>query len=262
MKNLRLNKILWGTVTLLALVASIYGLIDGSIYTGLFPLAFIAAQFSQDILTIIVCLILAALIFTTPENDLKRPTIIIGMIGSLAYLYGIFSIERVYNVMYLVYLGILSTSFYSVIYSIASLDYELVSKVEVNRTVKYSTAIFSLIIAGLFSFLWISALLPLMAAKNQIQNLYSIYLLDLAFIMPAFVITAVMTFLKKPLGYVLTPAIYILGIFVIFPLGLGELAKPLYGLAADTKSMTMSFALAGLFFMGALVQLYQMKWNK
>lgn len=262
MRNLKLNKILWSTVTLLALVASVYGLINPSIYFGLFPLNFVAAQFSQDILTIVVCIILAYLILTTQQNDIKRPTVIIGIMGSLAYLYGIFSIERVYNVLYLVYLGILSTSFYSVIYSIVSLDYDMVNKVEVGKTVKYSAAAFSLIIAGLFSFLWISALLPLMSAKNQIQNLYSIYVLDLAFVMPAFAITAIMTFHNKPLGYVLTPAMYILGIFVILPLGLGEFAKPLYGLPVDTKSMTMSFILAGLFMIGALLQLNQFRSNK
>ena len=114
---------------------------------------------------------------------------------------------------------------------------------------------FRSLIATLFSLLWISALLPLMATKTQIQNLFSIYLLDLVFVMPSFVITAVMTFRKNPLGYVLTPAMFILGIFVIFPLGLGELAKPMFGLVIDYQGMIMSFLLSAMFLIGAIWQL-------
>jgi len=225
------------------------------------PAGFVAAQYTQDILTIIVCVILAILIARTTEKSYKAPIVIIGIIGSLAYLYGIFSIERIYNSMYLVYLAILSIAVFTMIYSISSLRAELVAKIEVPKLVRNSTAVFSVIVGILFSFLWIGALLPLMRTGNQIDSLYSIYLLDLAFAMPAFFITAIMTFLKKPMGYVLTPIMYILGIFVIFPLGLGELAKmlPRFNMTPDTASMIMSFTLAGLFFAGAVVQLWKMK---
>jgi hypothetical protein len=69
-----------------------------------------------------------------------------------------------------------------------------------------------------------------------------------------------MTFRRNPLGYVLTPAMFILGIFVIFPLGLGELAKmlPQFNMTPNFKDMTMSFILAGVFFIGAAVQLWTM----
>lgn len=258
-KNLKLNKSLWVLSTLLALVAAIYGLIDHQIYSGLFPEKFIAAQFSQDWLTILVCLFLIYLIFTTRGSSLKKPLIILGIMGAFAYLYAIFSIERVYNVLYLLYLAILGTSFFSIVFTTSSLDSGVMNTLEVRKGVKYTTAIFSLLIAALFSFLWISALLPLMATKTQIQNLYSIYLLDLVFVMPSFAITAVMTFRKNPLGYVLTPAMFILGIFVIFPLGLGELAQPMFGMPMDVKSMSMSFLLTALFLGGAIWQLFALK---
>lgn len=244
---------------MLTFIVAVYGLLDKNIYTGLFPLKYIASQFSQDWLTVGVCILLVYLIATTREKDVKKPTIIIGIIGSLAYLYGIFSIERVYNVLYLIYLAIFSISFFSTIYAISSFSNDIVDKIVVKKITRYSTAIFSLIVAALFSFLWISALIPLMITKTQIQSLYSIYFLDLAFAMPAFVITAIMTFRKKNIGYILTPIMYILGIFVILPLGLGEFAQPKFGLPIDYASMTMSFVLSSLFLAGASMQIYQMK---
>ncbi len=136
--NLKNNKILWGVTTLLTFFAAIYGLIDNNIYSGLFPLKFIAAQFSQDWLTIAVCLFLGYLILSTKPDSIKRPVIIIGIMGSLAYLYGIFSIERVYNVLYLVYLAILGTSFFSVVFAISSLNRDVLKTLEVKKGVKYT----------------------------------------------------------------------------------------------------------------------------
>jgi hypothetical protein len=114
-------------------------------------------------------------------------------------------------------------------------------------------------IAILFGILWVSALLPLMASRNQIQHLYSIYILDLCFVMPGFVITAYMSLKNKSFGLLMSPVMYILGIFVIFPLGIGELAKPYFGQATDIKSMTMSFVLSGLFLLFAVLHMRGLK---
>jgi hypothetical protein len=257
--NLKLNKTLWGVTTALAFLAAVYGLINNSIYFDLFPLKYVAAQYPQDWLTILVCLLLTYLIVTTKPDSIKRAIIIMGIMGALAYLYAIFSIEQVYNVLYLVYLGILGTAFFSIAVTIYSLDREKIRNVDAARGVRTTTAIFSLLIAILFVFLWVSALLPLMAAKSKIPVLYSIYILDLVFVMPSFAITAVQTFRKNPLGYILTPAMDIVGIFVIFPLGLGELAQPIYNLPVDPKSMIMSFTLSGLFILAAAWQLWKIK---
>ena len=60
-------------------------------------------------------------------------------------------------------------------------------------------------------------------------------------------------------GFFIDSAMYVLGIFVIFPLGLGELAKPYYGMNVDVKGMIMSFVLSGLFLILATVQLRCLK---
>jgi hypothetical protein len=106
------------------------------------------------------------------------------------------------------------------------------------------TAISSIIIAVMFTFLWTMALIPLMRHHDRIDFLYSIYILDLCFIMPAFVITAVMSLRKLPFGILMEPAIMIMGFFVIFPLGLNELAKPSAGMVTNVAAMAVSFGFA------------------
>jgi len=253
--NLKFIKVLWLIPTFLAFIAAAGGLLNSSIYNGLFPEKYIAVQFSQDWLTLFVCITVFIMILKTKNTSYRLPIIIIGIIGSLAYLYAIFSIERVYNWYYFIYLVIVSSSFFAVIYSLSKLNKKFLSNLKVPSGILKTNIIFSLIIALLFSLLWIGALVPLIQQRDQIDNLYSIYFLDLVFVMPMFVISAIMAIRKNSLSYVYIPVMFILGIFVIFPLGLGELAKPRYGLEVDVKSMMMSFILAGFFASGAALQL-------
>ena len=177
-------------------------------------------------LTILVCVVLLAVIFTTKENDLIRQVVILGIMGSFFYLYAIFAIDRVYNLAYYLYLAILSLSFWSLVSSLASLKRDRIGRLEAPTAVRAVSTGFSLLVAAFFAVLWISALYPSVSTGKKIEYLYSVYILDLCFVMPAFVIVAVMVLRKQGLGLLLAPAMFILGVFVIFPLGLGEVAKP------------------------------------
>ena len=259
MKNLGTNRALWTITTLLALLAAALGVLYPGIYSKILASNLIPGAYAQDLLTIIICLGLLALIFSTKQNDFKKQAAILGVISSFWYLYGIFSIERVYNLAYYLYLAIFSTSSWTIAYSLATLETDLVTSLSVPRIIRLISAGFSLAIAALFITLWVSALYPLVSTGTKIEFLYSIYLLDLCFVMPAFIITATLALRKHGLGILMTPTMFILGIFVIFPLGLGELAKPYYGLAPDNASMIMSFAFTGLFLIFTAMNLRYMK---
>jgi hypothetical protein len=239
--NLTLNKIFWSIPAILALLAALAGVLFNGIYLNLFPKDFLPGAFPQDILTIIVSILLLVLIKITRQNDVKRQIVIIGLLGSLFYLYGIFTIERVYNWFYLLYAMIFASSFWAIIYSLSGFRSEGFSTLRINIRMLKITAISSIVIAVIFTFLWTMALIPLMRDHNRIEFLYSIYILDLCFIMPAFFITAVMSLRRLPLGILMGPAIMIMGFFVIFPLGLNELAKPSAGMAISVGPMIVSF---------------------
>jgi hypothetical protein len=259
MNHLVLNKVLWSIISFLTFIVAVAGLKTPQIYNNLISENLIAASFAQDILSIGVCLLLFYLIFTTQKSDTKKQLIITGVVASLGYLYAIFSIEQVYNQLYFVYLAIFSLSFFSVVYSLASLQDVYNKAWRMGTQIKYTTIVFSLSIAFLFSYLWVSTLIPLIQTKDQIAHLYSIYILDLCFVMPGFAITAILSLKNQPFGLLASPVMYILGIFVIFPLGLGELAKPYFGQEVDIKSMVMSFALSGAFMILGSLQLTYLK---
>jgi hypothetical protein len=259
MQNLKLNKILWFVISSLVLIVATVGLVVKNLYVGLVRYDFIPTTFAQDILTIFLVFGLLYLIYTTKKSDIKKQLVIIGIISSFCYLYAIFSIEQVYNSLYLAYLAIFSLSFFSVIISINSLSLVMSQKWVISKIIKNTSIGFSILVALLFSSLWISALIPLMTSRNQVQYLYSIYILDLCFVMPSFVIVAYLSFKNNSFGLLISPVMYILGIFVIFPLGLGELAKPYFGQQVDTISMIMSFTLSLVFLILGYLQIRSLK---
>jgi hypothetical protein len=251
--NLNLAKIFWIISTMFAFLAALGGILFKGIYANLFPEDFLPGAFPQDVLTILICIFLFIIIVRTKENDVKLQVVIIGLLGSFFYLYGIFTIERVYNWFYLLYAAAFASSFWSIIYSLSGFKAENFTNLRLNNWMLKTTAITSIFIAVIFTFLWTMALIPLMREHNRIEYLYSIYILDLCFVMPAFVITAIMSLRRMPLGILMAPAIMILGFFVMFPLGLNELAKSLAGIKISYEPMAISFLFA--FFMLAIATL-------
>jgi hypothetical protein len=258
-RNLRLSKIFWSITTAFAFLAALAGVLFKDIYVNLFQEDFLPGAFPQDVLTIILALFLFVIIATTKEADVKKQIIITGVIGSFFYLYGIFTIERVYTWYYLLYAAVFASAFWSFVYSLSGFKSEAFAHLQVHRGIVRTTAVSSLVIAVLFTCLWITALIPLMREHNRIEFLYSIYILDLCFVMPAFVILAVMSLRRMPFGILMTPAMMILGFFVIFPLGLNEVAKPAFGMEVNYGSMVISFVFS-LFMLGlAVLQLSKIR---
>ena len=147
-----------------------------------------------------------------------------------------------------------------IIYSLAGFRSQEFIAIRLNDGMKKITAYSPIIIAILFTVLWILSLIPLMRENNRIDFLYSIYILDLCFVMPAFFITAYMSLRNIVMGILLSPTIMILGFFVIFPLGLSELAKPFYGLAINFGAMAVSIIFALYLLILAFLQLRMIKY--
>jgi hypothetical protein len=239
--NLKIAKILWGITEVLTLLVSLGGLLIQGIYENLFQADYLPGAVAQDLITVALSVGLLVLIYFTRQDDFKKQIIIIGVIGSQCYLYGIFTIERVYNLFYLGYLAIFALSFWSLVYSLSGFRSEKFQNLRIKSGMRKTTAISSIVIAVLFTILWVMSLLPLMQEHNRIEFLYSIYILDLGFVMPAFFVTAIMALRKQPFGILMAPAMMIVGFFVIFPLGLNEIAKPAYGMAINVGSTLVSF---------------------
>lgn len=159
------------------------------------------------------------------DNDVIRQLIIISLLGYFFYEYGILVIERVYNILYPLYMAIFSLSFYALAYTLGNLRTEVLCAVRVPNSIRYPAIGISLLAPLIFFPLWLSALVPLIQHAHRIEFYYSIYILDLCFVMPAFLIVAYQTARNTGFGLLLTPALFIKGFTILFPLAIAELLK-------------------------------------
>jgi hypothetical protein len=260
--NLFANKVLWALTALLSLVAALVGVFSSDIYIKVVSPDIMPGVFGQDIMTIAASIIILILTVRIRPESWKKQVVIFGIIGYLFYAYGIYVIERVYTPMYLVYLAIFGLSFWSLAYGVAKTRQEVLPTLKLSRLIRNISVGFSLLVAVIFEALWVLQLLPLMQAGEKIEFMYSIYILDICFIMPAFIIAAIMALRKQKLGLIFIPALFVLGFILIFSLVVSEMVRPLFQLDMNMSGMWPSLVLSIIFLVLAVFYLRGLKINR
>lgn len=180
------------------------GVAKPEIYSQVASREVIPGIFSQDLLTIVLSTIVLLFAFGKSE-DLKTQGIVTGVMGYFFYGYAIYVIEQLYTVLYFLYMAIFGLSFYSIIFSVLNLK-RTVPKVMPSKTIRILSISFLTITPLIFYPLWISQIIPLIQTRQKLEFLYPIYILDLCFIMPLFVMAAVKTAKNAEEGPILTPS--------------------------------------------------------
>jgi hypothetical protein len=254
-KNVTLNKALYIITGLLALVAAAWGVLDPSMYVPVVSAAIIPGVFTQDLLVIAAAVVMIVLAWRMDRDGYRAAIVIWGLLGFLIYAYGIYAMEQVYTPLYPLYLAILSLSVYVLAYGLASLRPAAMEALDLPPVIRYGAAAFAVLIAVMFNVIWFGQLLPLLETGDRIEYTFSVYVIDLAFIMPGFVIAAILTLRRRALGIVGLPALFIVGVGILSPLALAELLKPVrYGLATNAGDLILFGALSVIF--AALTAVY------
>ena len=262
-KNLALNKTLFLTTGMLSLVAAVMGVLDPGMYDPVVSARIMPGVFTQDLLVIVASLIMILLAALMQQDDYRKAIVILGILGFLFYAYGIYAIEQVYTTLYPLYLAILALSFYVLAYSLASLKRPAIEELELPPILRYGSAGYGIFIAVMFNFTWISQLVPLLRMGDRIEYTFSVYIIDLVFIMPAFVIVAVLAVRKRAVGVVGLPALFILGVGILSPLALAEVLKPSrYGIPVDPSEFWLYGILSLVFLIFATVYLITLRHSR
>ena len=120
--------------------------------------------------------------------------------GYLFYGYGIYAIERVYNSLYLNYLAIFGLATWLLVLGAIDVVRRTAGSATLPRPFRRISAAGALLQPLIFYPLWIGMLIPVMVNREQIDSLYSIFILDLVFIMPAFLLVGGRTIPRPQLG--------------------------------------------------------------
>ncbi|SIQ03291.1 hypothetical protein [Halanaerobium kushneri] len=258
-KNLELNKKLWLITAILSLLVSLTGLINQDIYSKVVSKEILPGVVSQDLITFIISILLIYITLKVTKTAIKPQIIALSFLAYIFYAYSIYVIEQIYNSFYLFYLLLSSLSFWSIVVTLTNYDKSYFKELKLNKYLKYLTITFLILIPLLFCFLWSSQLLPLMAAGEKKEFTFSIYILDLIFVLPAMIITALILIKDKIIGYLLAPALFFKAFTLLFSVAIGSFLRPLYNVNFSAEQAFFYLILSLSFLALSILNFVQLK---
>ena len=196
-------------VAFLVLIASSAGLFLKSLYARE-TMSWTGQTFGQDIANLVAAVALFIAVYFVNKGSVKAFLVWIGVLLALLYAYVIYAFDIHFNSLFLVYVAIVGLSFYALVGSMIHLHLDNLQPYFVATTKARPVSVFLLLVAVLFALLWLSedipALLtgkipPSVTENGLLTN--PVHVLDLGLLLPAMIITSILLWRRKLLGYLL-----------------------------------------------------------
>jgi hypothetical protein len=215
----RRNPWLWLTAPLAVLVgiAAGVGFFVPDFYHR--DVAYFAVQgVAQDLVTLVVgvpALVISA--FVAARGSRQGMLVWLGVMIYLVYSYLMYALSVQFNALFLVYVAILGCALYALVGTLSTLDraaimHGLLSRQRSQRVVKIIGA-FLLLTAAMFYYLWLSETVPALLSGGVPQSVTAnglptnpVHVLDMAILLPGLILTTLLLWRQRPLGYVLAGA--------------------------------------------------------
>lgn len=201
----------WAIAPLLAMAAGcgvfIHGLYRDNPY-------FAAQAVAQDFISLTVVLpTIAISAFLASRGSHRAKLVWFGALVYLVYSYVIDAFVVRFNSMFLVYVALLGCSLYALVGGLATASMTTMKGSFTDRTPLRTVSSFLAVLAVLFYALWLresipallSGAVPLSVQQNGTAT-NAVHVLDMAWMLPAFLITAITLWRKQAFAYVLAGA--------------------------------------------------------
>jgi hypothetical protein len=234
---------------LIAAVCSASGLVNPDQYRAVVSLAVMPGALGQDAMALALSiLLLVTTIVGRPFDRLALPAL-----AFLAYGYGIYAIERTVTHWYLAYLAALACAAWALLLGAVRSVRVSTESEPVRGPRRVLVAALCGLTAIAFSTAWVAALAPFVRSSTQPTELWSVYLIDLCFVMPACATAAWWIWRRDARGGALGTLMTGLGAVMMASLSLAEVCGPLVGLAAEPAAALPTLALTAVFATGWVV---------
>jgi hypothetical protein len=209
---MRISKIaLWLSVidALLILLASASGIFLKSIYARE-TLSWAVQGIGQDIVNLIAAVVLFIAAYFVNKGSVKAFLVWSGVLLYLIYAYVIYAFDVHFNSLFLVYVAILGLSFYALVVSVIHLHLDGIQAYFSANTKARVVSVFLLVLGILFYLLWLTEEIPALLTGEIPQSVMQanlptnpVHALDLGLYLPAMLITGLLLWRRKLLGYLL-----------------------------------------------------------
>lgn len=179
----------------------------------------------QDIENSIAVNTLLLAVYFVSKGSVRAFLLWIGVLIALLYSYVIYAFAVHFNSLFLVYVAILGLSFYTLVVSLIRLPLDRLQPSFTATT--RAVSVFLAVVAILFYLQWLSEDIPALLARKIPQSVMEnglltnpVHVLDMGLLLPAMLITAILLWRRKLLGYLLAIPLLVFSILT----GIGILA--------------------------------------
>lgn len=176
---------------------------------------------AQDIVTIFLGVpLLIISLFWARKGLIKGRLLLVGTLGYFLYAYASYSFLAMYNQFFLIYVVLLSVSFFAFTLTMLSFDLEKLGRHFKPKTPVKFLGYFLIFLSVTITLMWLGRIInPLISgiipAELGHYTTLVIQALDLAFVVPAAMLAGLLVLRKKPFGYLLASVVIIKGITML-----------------------------------------------
>jgi hypothetical protein len=176
---------------------------------------FVAQARGQDLISLVIVLpTLVVAAFLASRGSPRAWLVWLGGLVYLIYTYIVAAFDVQFNSLFLVYVALLGFSLYALMGGLVTANMDNIKVCFTETTPAKAISIYLTVLAVLLYFLWLSEIVPALLAGEIPQSIRdngtatnAVHVLDMAWILPAFGLTAVSLWRKQALGYTLAGAI-------------------------------------------------------
>jgi hypothetical protein len=247
----------WLALTIPIATLSAIAAASGVLIVGLYrdSPSYVAQAVGQDLISLFV--VLPTLIVSAILASRGSPRAFMVWLGALVYLvycYAIAAFDVRFNSMFLVYVALLGFSLYALIGGLATTNLDAIRTRFTEKTPIKPVSVFLVVMAALFYLVWLSEDVPALLDGKTPQSVIesgtptnAAHVLDMAWILPAFGITAFHLWRRHALAYTLAGSL--MTFLVLLPLAI--LSMVVYMVrAGQPVVMPMVFIFLVLFAIG------------
>jgi hypothetical protein len=209
-----------GLIAFLVLIASGAGLFLKGTYARE-TTSYAIQSVGQDIENIVAAVALLITVYFVSKGSVRAFLVWIGILLALIYSYVIYAFAVHFNSLFLVYVAILGLSFYTLVGSLFRLHLDSLQPYFAANTKAKPVSVFLLLVAIQFYLQWLSEDIPALLAGKIPQTVTEnglltnpVHVLDLGFLLPAMIITAILLWRRKLLGYILAVPLLVFSVLI------------------------------------------------
>jgi hypothetical protein len=214
-----------------------------------------AQAVGQDLITLVVALPILVISAILALRGSRRAHLIwLGTLGYLVYTYLSYALALQFNPLFLVYVALLGCSLHALIGGLATTDFAGIKARFTRGTPLKAVSILLAVVAVLFYFMWLSEDIPALLAGEVPKGVIEaeaptdvVHVLDIAWILPAMVLTAIWLWRRWAVGYALAGTLLsFLSLLVLAVMSM-LVFQVLYGVAAVAEAVGIAVVFAFVF---------------